>query len=319
MGDRKDMIEMDRKNTLLLTVIAIATLLVAVVGATFAFFTSQVQGKAQTDVSVTTQTVNSSAFNSGDPIYLRANMANFSDTYKNVRIKGKGPESEPQGNDTDYANAQTYAVSKPSVKYDIGSGTTGKQYLCYTAKLVVEKNTFEYSAKNPHEDGHQDYSTKASENSGKMPELVITIKKDGEEIKSFDQDALKYLTDIVTIRTYDTIQEAEADKELPHSAGTEDQLNGFDITKAEVKSYDIVNPKSATPGEGSASNPKLFVLYGEASDSVEDQWEVEVTIVNYDFNQNDNASVADGKTVEFQGKIVLESAETCPEDAKIAS
>ena len=33
---------MERKNTLLLTVIAIATLLVAVVGATFAYFATQV-------------------------------------------------------------------------------------------------------------------------------------------------------------------------------------------------------------------------------------------------------------------------------------
>ena len=37
---------MDKKNTILLTVIAVATLLVAVVGATFAYYSVQVTGSA---------------------------------------------------------------------------------------------------------------------------------------------------------------------------------------------------------------------------------------------------------------------------------
>ena len=39
---------MEKKNTMLLTVIAVATLLVAVVGATFAYFSLSVTGGAQT-------------------------------------------------------------------------------------------------------------------------------------------------------------------------------------------------------------------------------------------------------------------------------
>ena len=45
---------MDKKNTMLLTVIAVATLLVAVVGATFAFFS--VTGQAQGETTVTANT-----------------------------------------------------------------------------------------------------------------------------------------------------------------------------------------------------------------------------------------------------------------------
>ena len=45
---------MEKKNTLLLTVIAIATLLVAVVGATFAFFASQTDTNANIPVNVKT-------------------------------------------------------------------------------------------------------------------------------------------------------------------------------------------------------------------------------------------------------------------------
>ena len=52
----------NRKNTILLTVIAVATLLVAVVGATFAYFTAQGTGSKQKDVTVTTETIDSMAF-----------------------------------------------------------------------------------------------------------------------------------------------------------------------------------------------------------------------------------------------------------------
>ncbi len=44
---------MEKKNTMLLTVIAVATLLVAVVGATFAFFSLQVTGTSETNGTVT--------------------------------------------------------------------------------------------------------------------------------------------------------------------------------------------------------------------------------------------------------------------------
>ncbi len=48
---------MERKNTLLLTVIAVATLLVAVVGATFAYFTASTSGGTASDVQVTTRSI----------------------------------------------------------------------------------------------------------------------------------------------------------------------------------------------------------------------------------------------------------------------
>jgi len=48
---------MDKKNTLLLTVVAIATLLVALVGATFAFFTATNNATGETTVETTTEVV----------------------------------------------------------------------------------------------------------------------------------------------------------------------------------------------------------------------------------------------------------------------
>lgn len=52
---------MDKKNTMLLTVIAVATLLVAVVGATFAFFTASQNATGTTTVEATTKAVGSIA------------------------------------------------------------------------------------------------------------------------------------------------------------------------------------------------------------------------------------------------------------------
>lgn len=52
---------MERKNTVLLTVVAVATLLVAVVGATFAYFTATGNVNAQSTVNVTTSAVDSVA------------------------------------------------------------------------------------------------------------------------------------------------------------------------------------------------------------------------------------------------------------------
>lgn len=62
---------MERKNTVMLTVIAIATLLVAVVGATFAFFTASVNNEtddADRKVEVTTRAMTTATFTGGATI-----------------------------------------------------------------------------------------------------------------------------------------------------------------------------------------------------------------------------------------------------------
>ena len=61
---------MDRKNTILLTVIAIATLLVAVVGATFAYFTAVNGGQGRSAVEVKTQVLTPIIVNAENRIEL---------------------------------------------------------------------------------------------------------------------------------------------------------------------------------------------------------------------------------------------------------
>lgn len=67
----------NRKNTILLTVIAVATLLVAVVGATFAYFTAQGGNTASNSITVETEAAASSSFSIDKSISIMANMDNF--------------------------------------------------------------------------------------------------------------------------------------------------------------------------------------------------------------------------------------------------
>lgn len=113
----------NRKNTILLTVIAVATLLVAVVGATFAYFTAQGGTAASRPVTVTTHTTDSATFSIAKDLKIEADQTNFAE--------GKGDASDSttatatfKANDTEAAN------------------------FCYNVDLEVTTNNFVYSKAN---------------------------------------------------------------------------------------------------------------------------------------------------------------------------
>ena len=110
----------NRKNTILLTVIAVATLLVAVVGATFAYFTAQGGSSVQTPVNVQTAQTSNGSFVTNGQISINANQENF---YQGA------------GNQTSTATA--------TVKYTASS--TAASDFCYTVGLQVTANNFEYT------------------------------------------------------------------------------------------------------------------------------------------------------------------------------
>ena len=113
----------NRKNTILLTVIAVATLLVAVVGATFAYFTAQGTGSQQKNIEVTSETINSMAFYIDKDIDIEATTANFKQGGSDVT-------------DTITATATFNANNQDAATF------------CYTVDLIVKSNTFEYTAEN---------------------------------------------------------------------------------------------------------------------------------------------------------------------------
>ncbi len=139
----------NKKNTILLTVIAVATLLVAVVGATFAYFTAQGGSTSQADIIVKTGTAASSAFGTYTAISIYADQNNF---------------AEDKGDQTGSSTGTvTWTAPGATDKY---TPTEAERTMCYTATLNVTGNTFVVSSKNTTGD----------------PELVFTAQKGSTKV-----------------------------------------------------------------------------------------------------------------------------------------
>ncbi len=69
---------MEKKNkTFVLSIVAIATLLIVVVGATYAYFVAQGGASANTNVNVQTSTTDNLSFEVGEAINITVNQDNF--------------------------------------------------------------------------------------------------------------------------------------------------------------------------------------------------------------------------------------------------
>ena len=110
----------NRKNTILLTVIAVATLLVAVVGATFAFFTAQGGEDVTKNINVTTDTSDSATFTL-EPISIKATQTNFA--------QGEGDQT---------------ATSTGTASFTANSTDETSEF-CYTLTINVASNDFVYT------------------------------------------------------------------------------------------------------------------------------------------------------------------------------
>ncbi len=104
----------NKKNTILLTVIAVATLLVAVVGATFAYFSAQGGGSATNNIEVKTEAAASSSFSIDKNLSILANMDNFA--------QGRGETQDDTMTGT--------------IEFTGGTGTGAQTEFCYTATLA---------------------------------------------------------------------------------------------------------------------------------------------------------------------------------------
>ncbi len=111
---------MEKKNTILLTVIAIATLLVAVVGATFAYFTASVTTDPKSDntpTAITTQTLVSAVMKSGDNVSSQDALPGFK-AVRSVEITGSGSENALPIN-TQIVLTPSIAGFEGNVKYKV--------------------------------------------------------------------------------------------------------------------------------------------------------------------------------------------------------
>lgn len=137
----------NKKNTILLTVIAVATLLVAVVGATFAYFTAQGAQGTTADVTVSTGTAASSEFGVIKALNLYADATTFAEGAGDVTGDTTG-----------------------TVKWTAPGAVTGQEApseadrsFCYTASLNITANTFTVSAANTEKLNELEFTAKKGE------------------------------------------------------------------------------------------------------------------------------------------------------------
>lgn len=137
----------NKKNTILLTVIAVATLLVAVVGATFAYFTAQGGDAVSKNVTVQTGTAGNSSFEIDGAINIYADATTFA--------KGKG--------DATGSSNGTVSFTAPGAVGGQNPDAADLQF-CYSVSLNITANDFKYTV---------DEST---------PELTLDVTKAGTSV-----------------------------------------------------------------------------------------------------------------------------------------
>lgn len=105
---------MEKKNTILLTVIAVATLLVAVVGATFAYFTATVttENDANNTTEVKTRTIASATMDYGSKV-SGANVLPGYKVAKTVTVVGNGNAGD--------LNVNAVLTLTPNIPTEFGS------------------------------------------------------------------------------------------------------------------------------------------------------------------------------------------------------
>lgn len=147
----------NRKNTILLTVIAVATLLVAVVGATFAYFTAQGNGGASKAVTVTTHTTDSATFEIAGALAVTADQDSFA--------QGKGD-----------------AIETTTATATFKAGNAEAADMCYNVTLEITSNDFIKCASDTTPDGTRTLcATNDAVTDKNAKELAFTAKK-GDEI-----------------------------------------------------------------------------------------------------------------------------------------
>ena len=118
----------NKKNTILLTVIAVATLLVAVVGATFAYFTAQGGSTVTKNITVTTGEAGQGTFTVNSAINIYADATTFAENAGNREGSTTG---------TAYFKAPTQPEGATLDAKDL-------RY-CYTVAVNITANDFEYT------------------------------------------------------------------------------------------------------------------------------------------------------------------------------
>ena len=131
-----------KTNTLLLTVIGVATLLVAVIGATFAYFTAQVGGGE----SSTTVKMNAGVLKIN---FTNGNTVQTTEGFEPTKAAVECPGNKVNESDPYYCGQAQYSPVATKLFTLTGTNTTlasDNMKMPYTIKLVVTQNQFSTGA-----------------------------------------------------------------------------------------------------------------------------------------------------------------------------
>ena len=259
----------NRKSTILLTVIAVATLLVAVVGATFAYFTAQGGAAANTPVTVQTYKTSTGSFNlEGAELSISASQQNFVENGNSLQ-------------DTGTATATFTGAT--------GTGESGanvEQDFCYTVSLEVAAGANGFIAENvPVSEGS---GTVAANN----PDVLLfnASINNGTDNALDDNGSLGAATWVASSTGYQL---------STGTAGQTTTFSGFDIIALDEGKYPVVI-NGATTTAGSVNVYKL-TSNGTAADT--DTWTFSLTLVNTTEDQN---TLTGTSGISYASKIVFD-------------
>lgn len=305
---------MDKKNTLLLTVIAIATLLVAVVGATFAYFSAQVGKEASTTMNVTTSSEDTLTYNGFEPIYIIANQTNFAQV------------GELTGQLTEKKIGSQKGIAKATVELRAGTtneGTGSTTPYCYNATIDITTNGFKYAEYS--EDFFRDIVDDDKPTSGetKAPELLLkitknkqpysetiyyidTAKKTDLEGEGTTKSEVKYTANLkknrrVCTQTGVTASSGIAENDEKMTCQDNQQVGGYDITEIPINKSILIPAENKA---GSNESTKTAIKHeikgtGVVNQKVTDVWEAELVFVNYEWDQQYNVGKLFSATWNF--------------------
>ena len=130
---------MEKKNTLLLTVIAVATLLVAVVGATFAYFSLTTSGGSSTEATISTPKVGEAV------ISAKASALQLSLTAQDMDKTNAGTIYYASVSGTDKNNSSEIPIAQVA----LSNAQDTAKYTCTTTVKVTADNTEKFEGDVP--------------------------------------------------------------------------------------------------------------------------------------------------------------------------
>ncbi len=242
----------------------------AVIGATFAYFTAQRGDGAQADITVTTSTSDSIVYGSFEPLMVKATQQNFDQEKMNSQrgstegtITITASDNEDRQDEADY---------------------------CYTSTLKVSKNDFIYKPK------AEDTADPEVSQENK-PELLLNLYLDDENYTQTPLVDLSYKTIEGQKKVCDQKNGAVPEDEICE----EETLAGYDITEFGKNSTPDEDPVTPTvdlkipvkDGDADSLQDLIYVHHIKAEGAgtqKEVKWKATITFVNYDFDQQYNTN-----------------------------